>query len=676
MAGDTIKFLIEMRDKASAPLKKVGKAAETSGKQAKKAKADYAALAAKVLALGVALKAAKGTVVALTQGLADSRNELADTATRTGITAQTLAGLRLAAEGSGLQLSNLSGSLALFPKRMRDMQAGIGESKRAFEELGISVMNMDGSLRDADTVLKESLTEIMKIPDATTQAAIATELFGRSGTALLQALSGTELQEFVDQAERFGIDIGPAAAQSAADFQRQVATFSMVAEQAASVVADSFGARGAGKVLKGLGAAMITISTLFGGVLRHMREVFGLFVEKFEIRFRFLMDLFGAAKSLLFGDFEEASEKAGKAVDKMGARIAAMAVASEKVFSDLGEGIIGPALQAGAEFLEEDVAGTGKQRQRFTEFRAPDQISTDKTKKTEREKEDAPPTAEELEESMRDALMGTEALLKDASIQLADLQYKLSPAGLAEGLVNKLTDSFGALTTMMGPAGGLVQSLSIMGQEGSVKITKALRDSIKGLIVGLVEVLPKLIVSIPRAIINAVPDLIEGFVLAIPALAEAIIIGLPDAVARGLRRWFRMAIKTIEAIFFPKKEKREERKERRRQVADELLAGDIGFKEAFQRFFNKGKKHTGVSHIDRTGAFLLQAGEAVIPNSGTTTQGMERRMGRRGGMNVTINTNVVDQNSIRSLGKLLEKEFGSMGRSTSPVFNSPTGTTG
>lgn len=137
-----------------------------------------------------------------------------------------------------------------------------------------------------------------------------------------------------------------------------------------------------------------------------------------------------------------------------------------------------------------------------------------------------------------------------------------------------------------------------------------------------------------------------------------------------------MAIKTIEAIFFPKKEKREERKERRRQVADELLAGDIGFKEAFQRFFNKGKKHTGVSHIDRTGAFLLQAGEAVIPNSGTTTQGMERRMGRRGGMNVTINTNVVDQNSIRSLGKLLEKEFGSMGRSTSPVFNSPTGTTG
>ena len=221
-----------------------------------------------------------------------------------------------------------------------------------------------------------------------------------------------------------------------------------------------------------------------------------------------------------------------------------------------------------------------------------------------------------------------------------------------------------------------------MGQEGAGKITKALKDSIQGLIVGLVDVLPKLIVSIPRTIINAVPDLIEGIFLAIPALAEAILIGLPVAIAKGLARWFTAAIELIRSVFMPKRAERLKQREERIERADRIgLKGGGLLKDVQMRlldvFVPKSRKmHTGVSHVDRTGAFLLQAGEAVIPNSGTTTQGMDRRMGGRGGMNVTINTNVVDKNAIRGLGKLLEQEFSSFGRSTSPVFNSPTGTTG
>ena len=129
MAGNIIDFILRLRDKASGPAKKIGGATEKAGKQAKKAKTDYAQLAGKLVAFGLAAKAGLGAVKALTQGLADSRNELADTATRTGITAHTLAGLRLAAEGSGLTLGNLSGSLALFPKRMRDMPV-LGNPKK------------------------------------------------------------------------------------------------------------------------------------------------------------------------------------------------------------------------------------------------------------------------------------------------------------------------------------------------------------------------------------------------------------------------------------------------------------------------------------------------------------------------------------------------------------------
>jgi len=675
MAGDVIKMVLQVDDKASGPVKKVGGATEKAGKQAKKAKTDYAQLAGKIVAFGLAAKAGLAAVKAMTQGLADSRNELADTATRTGITAETLAGLRLAAEGSGLTLGNLSGSLALFPKRMRDMQAGIGESKRAFEELGVSVMNADGSLRDADTVLKEALAAISLLPDATTQAAVATELFGRSGTALLQALSGTELDDFIEQADKFGIDIGPTAAKAAADWQREVAQMSMVSERSAGLIAEAFGLNGAGKVLKGLGAAMLTLSTLFRGVMDNMRDVFGVFMEKMEIQFSFLMDLLGAAKQALGGDLAGAADTAGRSMDQMGKRFDALAVTSEKVFKDLlGGSVMADALAAGREFLETETAGAGAGRARVSAAMTvtPQEAPAKAAEKAK--KGDKRPTAEELEKAMRASLEGTETSLRASLESLKDLQYKLSPAGLAEGMVNKLSDSFGAMTAMMGPAGGLVSGLSELGKAGAGQITKALKESINGLIVGLVDVLPTLIVSIPRAIINAIPDLIEGIFLAIPALAEAIFIGLPKAIFNGIARWFKIAWETIKAWFSSDFFKKGERGKKARTDWAVKTTETLSKLNPLNWFI--GEKQTGAAHIDRTGLALVHQGEAILPSSGANAQSVAGRMGRGGGTNVTINTNVVDANAIRGLGKLLEREFGSFGRSTSPVFNSPTGTSG
>ena len=676
MAGNIIDFILRLRDKASGPAKKIGGATEKAGKQAKKAKTDYAQLAGKLVAFGLAAKAGLGAVKALTQGLADSRNELADTATRTGITAHTLAGLRLAAEGSGLTLGNLSGSLALFPKRMRDMQAGIGESKKAFEELGVSVENADGSLRDADTVLKESLAAISLLPDATTQAAVATELFGRSGTALLQALSGTELEDFIEQAEKFGIDIGPSAAKSAADWQREVAQMSMVSEKSASIMSEAFGLAGAGGVLKGLGAAMLTLSTLFRGVMDTMRDVFGVFMEKMEIQVSFVLDLLSAAKQALGGDLAGAADTAGQAMDQMNKRFDALAVTSEKVFSDLlGGSVMADALKAGREFLDTETAGVGAGRGSVSAATTVTPQDAPEKAAEKAEKGKKLPTAEEMEKAMRASLEGTDASLLQSLESLQDLQYKLSPAGLAEGMVNKLSDSFGAMTAMMGPAGGLVSGLSELGKSGAKPIIKALKESIKGLIVGLVEVLPALIVEIPRILIDAIPDLIEGILSAIPALLEALFIGLPTAIFQGLVRWFTIAWETIKGAFggglFKKGKEGREKRTKFAVDTSQFLANLFG-----PGGFFKGPKQTGAAHIDKTGLALVHAGEAILPSNGANSQSVAGRMGRGGGTNVTINTNVVDSNAIRGLGKLLEREFGSFGRSTSPVFNSPTGTSG
>jgi hypothetical protein len=68
---------------------------------------------------------------------------------------------------------------------------------------------------------------------------------------------------------------------------------------------------------------------------------------------------------------------------------------------------------------------------------------------------------------------------------------------------------------------------------------------------------------------------------------------------------------------------------------------------------------------------LLQQGERVVPNSGAGTQsssGLAAFGLGGGGANVTINTNVVDNDSIDRLGALLDEHYGSYGRNTVGIF--------
>lgn len=134
----------------------------------------------------------------LAQSVADYNNELSDASVRTGLTTQNLAGLRLAAMGSGLQFSELNGALA----------------KVALQG------------KDANVVLQEFVAELQTIDDPTEAAALAAKKFGEeAGPRLLQALGGTnaELKPFVDFAERYGARLGPEAAQASSDWQRQTA---------------------------------------------------------------------------------------------------------------------------------------------------------------------------------------------------------------------------------------------------------------------------------------------------------------------------------------------------------------------------------------------------------------------------------------------------------------------
>jgi len=220
------KQLTAAQFKAASAAKKASKQASDGWVQA--FKTDIAQKAGDLLRdLGRAALSAGPRLVAMAQEVADLRNELHDTALRTGLTAGEIAGLRLAAEGSGQELSTLAASLQQFPKRIADVARGTGEARLAFKELEIAAKDLEtGALRPVGEVMREALEKLGRIENETLRASYATAIFGESGGALMQALSGQELDHYVALSEQFGVDTGPEAAKQASEWERQQALLS------------------------------------------------------------------------------------------------------------------------------------------------------------------------------------------------------------------------------------------------------------------------------------------------------------------------------------------------------------------------------------------------------------------------------------------------------------------
>jgi len=213
------------------------KAATVAGKQA--AKGFSGAFSGITLAITPTdILRASTAIVELGQRFADLRNQVADASARTGVATKTLAGLRLAAEGSGLAFENLEAGLNVLPKRLGDARKGSGEAAKALTELGLTQEDLTGKYADNDAALKEIVNRLQSVEDPSKRAELAVGAFGEAGGKMLQALGGTELDLFIAKADQWGVDTGPAATAAAGDFQRSMADLGLIVSGAASGVSD------------------------------------------------------------------------------------------------------------------------------------------------------------------------------------------------------------------------------------------------------------------------------------------------------------------------------------------------------------------------------------------------------------------------------------------------------
>ena len=309
------------------------------------------------------LTAATSAVVAFGQEIADLRNDITDASTRSGIAADTLQGLRLAAEGSGLAFSALTPGLDQFGRRLVQAADGGNATAEAFEALGVEVVDAEGNLRSADTVLRETLAALNGMESSGERSALAMETLGKSGGRLLQALSGSELEDFVSVARDFGVNVGPEAAKSAGDWQRASAELSLVVDGLKASLFDAVG--GADLLFAVADELIFAFSALSGGASAAARVLGDAFSDAFaplKSLSDALADLIEGLQALGRGDFSGSLDALTDAAANLGQALGEAPAAITAGVRALSPALLGDVILAGISGAVEGITGTGAQR--------------------------------------------------------------------------------------------------------------------------------------------------------------------------------------------------------------------------------------------------------------------------------------------------------------------------
>lgn len=142
----------------------------------------------------------------LTLEQAAAAGEIQDVAMQTGLSTEAVQRYQYACDLIGVSFDTVASSQAKMIQSMADVQSGSETATATWNQLGIEVMNADGSLRDAQEVFLEVIDVLGQIENVTQRDAVSMEIFGRSAQDLNPLIvQGTDaFQALCDEASKVG----------------------------------------------------------------------------------------------------------------------------------------------------------------------------------------------------------------------------------------------------------------------------------------------------------------------------------------------------------------------------------------------------------------------------------------------------------------------------------------
>jgi flagellar biosynthesis GTPase FlhF len=183
--------------------------------------ASITALGARIAGLGVTLAL---PFLGAAKLFADMGSDMLDMSQRTGVAVEALSELRYAAEQSGSGAEDLEKGLRTMTRNIIEAARGSASARRDLARLGLTVADLTGLSPDQQFELIAD--RLSRIQNPANRAAIAMEIFGRSGANLLPLLStGAQgIQELRREANRLGLTMSTEDAEAAEAFGDALST--------------------------------------------------------------------------------------------------------------------------------------------------------------------------------------------------------------------------------------------------------------------------------------------------------------------------------------------------------------------------------------------------------------------------------------------------------------------
>lgn len=143
---------------------------------------------------------------AVNSGLAaDDLNTLAKV---TGISTQQLQKYASAANLVDVSVETIAKSQQKLKKNMSEASKGSKTQAAAFEKLGVSIANADGTLRNSDDVFQDVIVALGQLEEGTERDALAMDLFGKSATELNPLIEdgGKTYQSVAELYEKYNLE--------------------------------------------------------------------------------------------------------------------------------------------------------------------------------------------------------------------------------------------------------------------------------------------------------------------------------------------------------------------------------------------------------------------------------------------------------------------------------------
>ena len=216
---------------------------------------------------------------------------LDESAQAAGTSATALAQLQYAATKGGSSAEELGVSL-----KTLSVNAAAGD--KAFEAMGVNVRDSSGQLKKSDALFLEVGNKLQGMSDRTQAAAIATTLFGRSGSKMLSVFGtapGT-IEATMKEAEKLGLVFSEADLKSASDFQDSIMRVGVAFQLASAKLLTGIGPK-VTQFMENLTAKLAAFSDSEAG--KKLAEGMGKFADAAMRAFDVLTDI--APKLLTIG---------------------------------------------------------------------------------------------------------------------------------------------------------------------------------------------------------------------------------------------------------------------------------------------------------------------------------------------------------------------------------------